>query len=90
VYLALNVLVIPVMVTSGLLYMFYRYPSNPIALAGIKSVAVIHTIGAFVLLAFIVIHLYLITTGHTVFSNLKAMLTGVEEIEEDESENEKI
>lgn len=84
VYLALNILVIPVMVTSGLLYMFYRYPSNPIALEGLKSVAVLHTIGAFVLLAFIVVHLYLITTGHTVTSNLKAMLTGYEEVEEEE------
>ena len=86
VYLALNILVIPVMVTSGLLYMFYRYPSNPIALGGLKSVAVLHTIGAFVLLAFVVVHLYLITTGHTVTSNLMAMLTGYEEVEEEEGQ----
>jgi thiosulfate reductase cytochrome b subunit len=86
VYLALNILVIPIMVTSGLLYMFYRYPSNPIALGGLKTVAVLHTMGAFVLLAFIVVHLYLITTGHTVTSNLKAMLTGYEEVEDEEEE----
>jgi thiosulfate reductase cytochrome b subunit len=27
------------------------------------------------------VHLYLITTGHTVTSNLKAMITGWEELE---------
>jgi len=83
VYLILNVLVIPIMVTSGFLYLFYRYPENPIHLSGLKGVAITHTIGAFILIAFIVVHLYLITTGHTAFSNLKAMLTGYEEIEED-------
>lgn len=81
VYLALNILVIPVMVGSGLLYMYFRYPENPIALLGVKNVALFHTIGAFILIAFVIIHLYLITTGHTIFSNLKAMLTGYEEVD---------
>ena len=86
VYLLLNILVIPIMFTTGLLYMFYRYPNNPITLNGLKSIAVLHTIGAFFLLTFIVIHLYLITTGQKVWTNLKAMLTGYEEIE-DESDD---
>ena len=86
VYLALNILVIPVMVGSGLLYMFYRYPNNPIALGGLKNVAILHTIGAFILLMFIIIHLYLITTGHTISSNLKAMLTGYEEVDEENTD----
>ena len=33
---------------------------------------------------FLIVHLYLITTGHTVFSNLKAMVTGWEEMDDDE------
>ncbi len=45
--------------------------------------AVIHTLGAFLLVAFFVIHLYLITTGETVTSNLKAMITGYEELEKE-------
>ena len=35
-------------------------------------------------MAFIIIHLYLITTGRTVSSNLKAMITGWEEMDEEE------
>jgi thiosulfate reductase cytochrome b subunit len=88
VYLGLKILVIPVMVVSGLLYMFYRYPqSNRIErlnIEGLEIIAYVHTAGAFLLMVFVVVHLYLITTGHTVTSNIKAMITGYEEIEEDE------
>ena len=69
VYLALKVLVIPVIVTSGLLYMFYRYPQRhaveALDVKGLAAIAVLHTAGAFFLVAFLIGHLYLITTGHT-------------------------
>jgi len=85
VYLALKVLVIPVVVTSGLLYMFYRYPQRhaveALDVKGLTAIAVLHTAGAFFLVAFLIGHLYLITTGHTVLSNLKAMITGWEDLE---------
>jgi thiosulfate reductase cytochrome b subunit len=82
-YLALKGLVIPAMVVSGLLY---RYPAG---LGGtipgtgkLGVVALIHTAGAFLLVAFVVGHIYLTTTGRTLTSNLKAMITGYEELEE--------
>jgi thiosulfate reductase cytochrome b subunit len=85
VYLALKVLVIPVIVTSGLLYMFYRYPQRhaveALNVEGLTTIAVLHTAGAFFLVAFLVGHVYLITTGHTLSSNLKAMITGWEDLE---------
>jgi thiosulfate reductase cytochrome b subunit len=34
------------------------------------------------MLAFLIGHIYLITTGHTVTAQLKAMLTGWDEVEE--------
>ncbi len=96
VYFGLKVLVIPVIVTSGLLYMFYRYPTKygieAININTLKYIAIVHTIGAFLLLIFIIVHLYLITTGETFTSNLKAMLTGYEEIEDelDKSKTEEV
>jgi len=91
-YLGLKLLVIPVMVTTGLLYMFYRYPQShhieSININSLQTIAFIHTLGALLLIAFIILHLYLITTGTTVTSNLKAMLTGYEEIESDEDNEE--
>lgn len=90
VYFALKVLVIPVMVISGLLYMFYRYPQKGgmagLNLDSVEPIALFHTAGAFALIAFIVVHLYLITTGHKPTTNLKAMITGYEELEDDETE----
>ncbi|MCI0474352.1 MAG: cytochrome b/b6 domain-containing protein, partial [Ignavibacteria bacterium] len=70
VYFGLKILVIPVMVLSGLMYMFYRYPQNQtiarINIESLEIVAIVHTAGAFLLIAFIVTHLYLITTGTTI------------------------
>ncbi len=84
VYAGLKVLVIPTMGISGILYMFYRYPQRyevlSLNVAGLEVIAEIHTLGAFLLVAFFIAHLYLITTGRTVTSNLKAMIIGYEEL----------
>jgi thiosulfate reductase cytochrome b subunit len=92
VYFGLKILVIPVMVFSGLLYMFYRYPQQGIIeglnINSIEVIAIFHTAGAFLLMAFLIVHLYLITTGATVTSNLKAMITGYEELESGEKPKE--
>jgi len=94
VYLGLKLLVIPVMVISGLLYMFYRYPQKGgivgLDLSSVEPIALFHTAGAFALIAFIVVHLYLITTGHKPTTNLKAMITGYEELEDEKEETTKI
>mgnify|MGYP001203795536 CR=1 FL=1 len=86
VYFALKILVIPVMVISGFLYLYFNYPLQGTELDSLQPVAYIHTIGAYILIAFVIIHLYLITTGRTLTSNLKAMVTGWEEMDEHEAE----
>lgn len=90
-YFGLKLLVIPLVVTSGLLYMFYRYPTRhgiqSLNIQSLEIVAIVHTIAAFLLVVFIIVHLYLITTGETLTSNLKAMLTGYEELEEEDSDD---
>ncbi len=92
VYLALKIIFIPVMVISGLVYLFYRYPLHgeirSLGLEDLTLVAYVHTIGAYILLAFVVVHIYLITTGHTLSSNLRAMITGWEELEVEEKDSE--
>ena len=92
IYFLLKLLVIPVMVTTGLLYMFFRYPQvygyDIFHIDGLKTIAVLHTAGAFFLVAFVITHMYLITTGRTVTSNLRAMITGYEELEDEHNEPE--
>jgi thiosulfate reductase cytochrome b subunit len=88
VYAGLKALVIPVMAVSGLLYMFYRYPQRyeviSLNVGSLKAIATLHTLGAFALVCFFIAHLYLITTGATATSNLKAMITGWEDLPEPE------
>jgi len=84
VYLGLKLLVIPVQVITGFVYMFYTYPENPVHHAGLSNVAMVHTIGAFFLLAFVIMHVYLTTTGETPLTSIKAMLTGWEVVDVDE------
>lgn len=78
-YLAITLLVLPLLWISGLAYLFY----NELAAAGfgieLETVAVLHTIGAFLILAFLVTHVYLGTTGHTPLAHFKAMVTGWED-----------
>lgn len=89
-YLGLKIVLIPLMFVTGILYMFYRYPMGgeiySLNIGSVEPVALLHTIGAFLLIAFIVAHIYLTTTGHTPTSNIKAMITGWEDLEEDEDE----
>lgn len=83
-YFALKIVLIPVMVVTGLLFMYFNYPDIPIEMANLELIALIHTLGAYLVLTFLIIHLYLITTGHTISSNLKAMVTGWDMVEDDE------
>ena len=83
IYLGLKVLVIPVQVISGFLYLYFNYPIKGFELESLQAVAVFHTFGAFVLFSFIIAHVYLTTTGHRPLSSIKAMVTGWEEMDDE-------
>lgn len=79
-YFKLKVIFFPVQLVSGFLLLMYNdWKAFGLDL-NFEPVALLHTLGGFTFLAFLIIHSYLITTGHTVFSHLKAMLTGYEEV----------
>lgn len=82
-YLAFKILIVPVMVVSGLLYMYHKQINvNEVVVISnleLESIALWHTMGAFVLVAFIILHVYMTTTGDTPTANIKAMITGYEE-----------
>lgn len=86
-YLSFKILIFPVIATTGLLYLFYdAWPA--IGLSGsVEVVALIHTAGAFLLLAFLIVHVYMTTTGRTVFSNIVAMFTGYKQIDVSEEQH---
>jgi len=85
-YLGLRLLIIPVVVFSGLLYMYYLYFVDKGMVNDLAPIAYFHTIGAFLLLGFVIAHVYLTTTGHRPLSAIKAMLIGWEEMSDEDAE----
>jgi len=81
-YLALKIFILPLQLLSGLWYYYYnQWPAFGLS-GNLETAAVVHTAAAFMVLAFLVVHTYLSTTGGTVLSYTKAMLTGWEEVED--------
>ena len=82
-YSLLKFVLIPLQLIFGFAYYYYNnWADFGLGNFGLETIAVIHTFFAFLLIAFLIGHIYLTTTGETIFSNLKAMITGNEEIEE--------
>jgi thiosulfate reductase cytochrome b subunit len=79
-YLGVLLFISPLLWISGWLYLFHgEWAAWGLSILRLEWVATGHTIGAFLMLAFFVSHLYLVTTGHTVMAHIKAMITGWEE-----------
>jgi thiosulfate reductase cytochrome b subunit len=80
-YLAVLTLLSPMIWISGWLYLFYAsWAAWGLSSLQLQWVATAHTLGAFLMLAFLISHLYLATTGHKITSQVKAMLTGWEDL----------
>ncbi len=90
VYLGFKLVLIPLTITSGIIYMFQKtIDRNNIVVVSdfsLESIAFWHTLGAFLLMLFLVVHVYMTTTGHTPTSNIQAMITGYEDLEDEEEE----
>lgn len=79
-YLFVLVVIGPLLWGSGALLLFYGdWAALGLGRLPLEQVAWAHTAGAFLMLAFLIAHLYLITTGHRLTSQLKSMITGWEE-----------
>ncbi len=78
-YLGISAVLLPFQMISGLLY--YLYNDLP-GLYPLSVLATLHTFVALLLLNFLVIHLYMTTTGHTMFSHIAGMISGWEQIYE--------
>jgi thiosulfate reductase cytochrome b subunit len=80
-YLVVLLFISPLIWITGWLYLFYdRWEAWGLGSLSLEWVATGHTIGAFLMLTFLIAHIYLITAGATLTSHLKAMITGWEEI----------
>jgi thiosulfate reductase cytochrome b subunit len=74
---------LPLQIATGTLIWSAPYwPGGLALLGGLPVVAPVHTLAAWFFATFIVGHIYLTTTGHTPLEGIRAMVTGVEEIED--------
>jgi thiosulfate reductase cytochrome b subunit len=84
VYLSLAALLLPVQMVTGILFWGYNsWPALGLGGLSLSVMAAVHLAGAFAILSFLVVHIYMITTGHTIFAHTRAMITGWEEVAED-------
>ena len=82
-YLSLAAFLLPLQMATGLLYWSYNsWQAWGLNFLSLKVLAAIHTLGAFAILTFLIVHVYMTTTGHSLFAHLKAMITGWEEVDE--------
>lgn len=82
VYMGLIIVAFPAQIITGLLYMYFRYPGNPVQSDALKAIAVTHTVLAYLLVAFLIVHLYMTTTGQKITSHIKEMITGESPVHE--------
>jgi thiosulfate reductase cytochrome b subunit len=79
-YFLLKIFIFPLQIITGLLYYFYNSWEGWGIHADLGLIALLHTAGAFAFLIFLIVHVYLATTGATPLTHLSAMVTGMEEV----------
>jgi len=80
-YLSISVFLIPYQMVTGLLYYMYNsWPEMGITAFSLSTIAFLHMAGGFALLVFLVVHVYMTTTGHSLYAHIKAMCSGYEEV----------
>lgn len=85
-FLLLNIL-LPVQVLTGLLMWGSVYfPETFKMFGGLPVLAPIHTLGAYLFVAFLIVHIYMTTLGPTPWTMIKSMLNGWEEIPDEETQ----
>jgi thiosulfate reductase cytochrome b subunit len=81
----LNVLLPLQILTGAMMWGAQKWPDVAGALGGLPLLAPFHSLVAWLFASFIVMHVYLTTTGATPLEALRAMVTGYEEVETHES-----
>ncbi len=81
-YFSILNLLLPLQVVTGvLMWGAQRWPEAAARLGGLPFLAPFHTLIAWLFAAFIVLHVYLTTTGPTPLAGIRAMIMGWDEVE---------
>ena len=82
VYFGILNLLLPLQVVTGaMMWGAQRWPEIASKLGGLPFLAPSHTLISWLFASFIIMHVYLTTTGHTPAAGIKAMMLGWDEVE---------
>ncbi len=68
-------------ITGAMIWLVGKSPDFAAAVGGLHVIAPLHNLGSWMFISFLVAHIYLATTGHTVWAHLRGMMDGYEEVE---------
>ncbi len=77
----LNVLLPGQIITGALIWGAQQWPDLAQRVGGLPLLAPVHSLIAWLLAAFVLMHVYLTTTGHTPLALIRAMMLGWEDVE---------
>lgn len=77
----LNVLLPLQVITGVIVWGMQNWPDFAVSLGGLPVLAPIHTLIAWLFASFIVMHMYLTTTGHKPLGGVQSMINGWDEVE---------
>ena len=81
-YFAILNVLLPLQILTGILiWGAQRWPQIAAMMGGLPFLAPFHTLIAWLFASFIVMHVYLTTTGHNVTAGIKSMIMGWDEVE---------
>lgn len=81
-YLSLKLVLFPLIWVSGIAYLVYfTWNGIPGAAGILEGVALVHTAVAFAILVFVIAHVYLLTTGHSLKEHVMPMVDGFDEVD---------
>lgn len=81
-YLGLKLAIFPAVWISGIAYLLYGlWSDGPLTVSSLEWVALTHTAAAFALVVFLIVHLYMLTTGHSFIGHVKPMISGYDEVD---------
>lgn len=84
-YVSVMFLLVPIIIISGWALLFpEKAPENFFGFGGVWPMAITHTLVGFALIIFMVVHIYLGTTGHTAGELFRTILNGWHLVHEEE------
>lgn len=86
-YMTFMTLIGPALWATGIVYLTYDlWRDMPLAGTWLAAIATLHTAAAFLIAVFVIVHVYMTTTGKTVFHYVRTMITGYDHVELTEAE----